>query len=232
MTEWLYSLTSRHANDWQFPHTPIVSPPEAKEVIVSSNHTNHVLHAAGELCKAMNQTVDEHMPEKLAEIVKTHAAVAVGTALVPIPVIDVTAAIANIWTMYVRINKEVNIPFAENALKSIALGIVTNIGAGIAAGLVVGTFAKMLPGLGTLGGTIVMGSTIYAVTLASSVIYMKALTKLVSCKATTDSELTEKDLKAAIKEAMKDKDLIKTLMNEAKAEYDAEKKKEKEAVPV
>lgn len=199
---------------------------------MSSNHTDHVIRAAGELCKAMNETVDQHMPEKLAEIVKTHSAVAVGTALVPIPILDMTAAIANIWTMYVRINKEVNIPFAENALKSIALGIVTNIGAGIAAGLVVGTMAKMLPGLGTVGGTIVMGSTVYAVTLASSVIYMKALTKLVASKVKTNGELTEKDLKAAIKEALKDKDLIKTVMNEAKADYDAEKKKEKETVPV
>ena len=196
---------------------------------MSSNHTNHVLHAAGELCKAMNETVDEHMPEKLAGIVKTHSAIAVGTALVPIPIADVAAAVTNIWTMYVRINKEVNIPFAENALKSIALGVVTNIGAGLVAGVVLGTVAKFIPGLGTLGGTIVMGSTVYAVTLASSVIYMKALTKLLASKVKNNCEMTEKDLDAAVKETMKDKDLIKTVMAEAKAGY-AEEKQKKEAV--
>lgn len=196
---------------------------------MSSNHTNHVLHAAGELCKAMNETVDEHMPEKLAGIVKTHSAIAVGTALVPIPIADVAAAVTNIWTMYVRINKEVNIPFAENALKSIALGVVTNIGAGLVAGVVLGTVAKFIPGLGTLGGTIVMGSTVYAVTLASSVIYMKALTKLLASKVKNTCEMTEKDLDAAVKETMKDKDLIKTVMAEAKAGY-AEEKQKKEAV--
>ena len=196
---------------------------------MSVNHTNHVLHTAAELCKAMNETIDKNMPEKLAGIVKTHSAIAVGTALVPIPILDVTAAIANIWTMYVRINKEVNIPFAQNAMKSIALGMVTNIGVGIAGGMVVGTLAKMIPGLGTIGGAVVMGSTVYAVTLVSSVIYMKALTKLLSSTVKTDGGPTEKDLKAAIKETMKDKGFIKTMMDDAKTGYDAEKK-EKEAV--
>jgi uncharacterized protein (DUF697 family) len=196
---------------------------------MSTDHTRHVLHAAGELCKAMNETVDEHMPEKLAGIVKTHSAIAVGTALVPIPIVDVAAAVTNIWTMYVRINKEVNIPFAENALRSIALGIVTNIGAGLAAGVVLGTVAKFLPIVGTFGGTLVMGSTVYAVTLASSVIYMKALTKLLASKVNNSCDMTAGDLKAAVKETMKDKDLIKTVMDDAKAGY-VEEKKTKEAV--
>lgn len=197
---------------------------------MSSDHTRHVLHAAGELCKAMNETVDEHMPERLAGIVKTHSAIAVGTALVPVPILDVAAAVTNIWTMYARINKEVNIPFAENAMRSIALGVVTNIGAGLAAGAVLGTVAKFFPGLGTVGGAVVMGSTVYAVTLASSVIYMKALTKLLASRVKNTCGMTEKDLKAAVKETLKDKDLVKTVMEEAKAGYD-EEKKNKEAVP-
>ncbi len=196
---------------------------------MSTDHTRHVLHAAGELCKAMNDTVDEHMPDKLAGIVKTHSAIAVGTALVPVPILDVAAAVANIWTMYARINNEVDIPFTKNALRSITLGIVTNIGAGLAAGAVLGTVGKLFPGIGTVGGAVIMGSTVYAVTLASSVIYMKALTKLVASKATAGCGLTEKDLKAAIKETMKDKDLIKTVMDDAKAGY-VEEKKTKEAV--
>ncbi len=196
---------------------------------MSTDHTRHVLHTAAELCKAMNETVDEHMPEKLAGIVKTHSAIAVGTALVPVPILDVAAAVTNIWTMYVRINKEVNIPFAENAMRSIALGVVTNLGVALAGGLILGTVAKLFPGLGTFGGAVVMGSTVYAVTLASSVIYMKALTKLVASKVNTNCEMTEKDLKAAIKETMKNKGLIKTMMDDAKAGY-AEEKKTKEAV--
>lgn len=63
---------------------------------MSATHTNHVLHTASELCKAMNETIDKNMPERLAGIVKTHSAIAVGTALVPIPILDVTAAIAKI----------------------------------------------------------------------------------------------------------------------------------------
>lgn len=75
-----------------------------------------------------------------------------------------------------------------------------------------------------------MGSTVYAVTLASSVIYMKALIKLLASKVKDNCEMTEKDLKDAVDETMKDKDLIKTVMKEAKAGYAKEKEKKKEEV--
>lgn len=190
---------------------------------MSASHTGHVLHAAHHLCESMNHTIDEQMPEKLAGIVKTHAALAVGAAMVPLPGADVAAAVANCWAMYLRINKEIDIPFSENAVKSIALGIVTNLGTGMAGALALGTLAKFIPIGGTLVGTVVVGSTVYAMTLASSVIYMKALSKLLAGKIKNTGGLTEEDLKAAIKDTLKDKDLIKSVMDEAKANYRADK---------
>lgn len=184
---------------------------------MSGQDTGHVLKAAIELCKAANKTIDEHLPEKLAGIVKTHSGLAVGSALIPIPGGDVAAAAANIWTMYIRINKEMNLSFAEAALKSLAAGVLTNLAAYQAGMMIGGSLLKFIPGLGTVGGAVLMGATIYSITLASSIVYMTALTKLFKVKATTT--FSSDDLKAATDEALKDKSALKATMKEAKAGY-------------
>lgn len=191
---------------------------------MSGQDTGHVLRAAIELCKAANKTIDEHLPEKLAGIVKTHSGLAVGSALIPIPGGDVAAAVANIWTMYIRINKELNLSFAEVALKSLAAGVLTNLAAYQAGMVIGGSLLKFIPGLGTVGGAVVMGATIYSVTLVSSIVYMTALTKLFKVKAS--GTFSSEDLKAATDEALKDKASLKAAMKEAKASYQPEKPQE------
>jgi uncharacterized protein (DUF697 family) len=197
------------------------TPPEAKEVIVSGQDSGHVLRVAGELCKALNKHIDDTLPEKIATIVKTHAGLAVASALVPIPGADVAAAGANIWTMYLRINKELELSFAEAALKTIAVGVATNLGAYAAGTVILGSLIKIIPGIGTVGGTVLMGATIYSVTLVSSIVYMTALTKLLKSKSTTS--FTANDLKCATDEALKDKATLKAALNEAKSQYRAQK---------
>lgn len=181
------------------------------------SQTTHLLRSAVELTQALNKTVDENLPNKLADIVKTHAALAVASAFIPIPGADVAAAAANVWGMYARINKELSLPFGENIIKSVAAGVVTNMGAAAASILVVGSIFKFVPGLGTIGGAAVMGTTIYAVTIASGIVYMKAITKLLSSEKKV--EFTESDLKSATDEVLKDKDTIKTILKEGKEDY-------------
>ena len=152
-----------------------------------------LIQAAVELAKALDRVADENLPEKLAGIVKLHAGIAVGSAFIPVPGADIAAAAGNIWTMYVRINKELELPFAENLIKSLATGIVTNLGAAAVGYMVIGSAFKLIPGLGSLGGAAVMGATIYGVTVASGIIYMKAVSKLLNAKNT--SQFNEEDLK-------------------------------------
>lgn len=178
---------------------------------------SHLLKSAVELTQALNKAVDENLPSKLGGIVKTHAAIAVGSAFVPIPGADVAAAAANVWAMYVRINKELDLPFGENVIKSIAVGAVTNIGVGTAGALVAGSIFKFVPGLGTISGAAVMATTIYAITIASGIVYMKAVTRLLKSKM--KSEFTEADLRAATDEVLKDKDAMKTILKGGKEEY-------------
>ena len=177
----------------------------------------HLLKAATELAKEINKAVDEHLPQKLAGIVKLHAGLAVGSAFIPIPGADIAAAAANTWAMYVRINKELQLPFGENATKSLAAGVVTNIGSNAAGLIVIASAAKLLPGLGTLGGAAVMAGTVYALTIAAGIVYMKAITKLLRAKSA--HQVTEADLKDAADDVLKDKAAIQAIVKDAKKSY-------------
>lgn len=178
-----------------------------------------VLRAAAAVTQALNRVADETLPERLAEIVKLHAGLAVGSALIPVPGADLAAGTANIWAMYVRINKELHLPFKENALKSIAAGVATNI-AGNLAGvpfLVVGSLLKVVPGVGTLAGMALEGLTLYGITMAAGYVYMQALARLAGVKP--PEHLTEEDLKRATAEVAQDKDAIHAVVQEAKKSY-------------
>ena len=189
------------------------------------SHDNHLLKAAVELTHALNEAVDESLPKKLASVVKTHAAVAVGAAFIPVPGADMAASAANVWTMYVRINKELSLPFGENIIKSVAAGVVTNIGAAAAGMLVVGSALKMIPGLGSIGGAVVMSATIYAITIAAGIVYMKAVAHLLRSNAA--SNLGEADLKAATDEIVRDKASMEAMLKEAKEAYKHDKNAKK-----
>ena len=187
----------------------------------------HLIKAAGELAKELDKAVDEYLPQKLAGIVKLHAKLAVGSAFIPIPGADIAAAGANTWAMYVRINKELNLPFSENVVKSLAAGVMTNVAAGAAA-LVVGASAiKLLPGLGTVGGIAVMATTIYALTIAAGIVYMKALTRLLRAKSA--DQITEADLKDAAHDVLKDKAAIRAIVKDAKKSYKESDEAQQEA---
>jgi uncharacterized protein (DUF697 family)/GTPase SAR1 family protein len=183
----------------------------------SMNNQGQLFQVAAELAKALNQQADESLPGKLAGIVKLHAGIAVGSAFIPVPGADMAAAAANIWTMYVRINKELELPFAENLIKSIATGIVTNLGAAAVATMVVGSVIKFVPGLGSVGGAAVMGATIYGVPVAAGIIYMKAISKLLSTEKS--GQVNEENLKTAVDEIMKDKQSVQTILKTAKEGY-------------
>ncbi|MEA2561489.1 MAG: hypothetical protein QOH06_2993 [Acidobacteriota bacterium] len=180
----------------------------------------HLLKAATELAKEINKAVDEHLPQKLAGIVKLHAGLAVGTAFIPIPGADIAAAAANTWAMYVRINKELQLPFGENATKSLAAGVMTNIASNAAGFMVVASAAKFLPVLGTLGGAAVMAATVYGLTIAAGIVYMKAIAKLLRAKSA--HQVTEADLKDAADEVLKDKAAIRSIVKDARKGYEKE----------
>ena len=119
--------------------------------------------------------------------------------------------------MYARINKEIGIELSENVLKTIASGIITNLGTGIVGNVIIGSVLSAIPFLGSIGAIVVIGATVYGMTMASGIIYLKVMTNIF--KAGEDpSNITLDAMKNIAKEICKDFD-IKSFMEEAKKEF-------------
>jgi hypothetical protein len=180
-----------------------------------------------ELLKIMDKTVDDGLPEEIAEIVKSHskgaAIAALGSAWIPGigGTAAVTIAAGFVWSMYLRINSKIELSLSENIIKTVASGIATNLAAWAIASLAISTALSFLPGLGNVGASAIMCGTCYALTLASGFVYLKILTRVF--KAGKDpTSMTADDLKEVAKEVVQNED-IKAFMKEAKEEYKAAK---------
>jgi hypothetical protein len=190
---------------------------------ITNRKESMLVKAAFELAKEINQIVDDKLPVEIAEIVKIHSAGAAASGIASgwIPGAGGTAAVAIaagfIWTMYGRINSKINIPFSENILKSIASAVATNIASAAITSIVLSSAISIVPGLGSVGASILAGSTCYAITLASGIVYIKLLTSVF--KAGEDPTLMNSEqLKKAAKTII-DKEDLKKVMKEAKKSF-------------
>ena len=171
--------------------------------------------AAVALVTVLDKTAEQLLPQEIVDVVKLHSKLAVGSALIPVPGADVAAGAANIWTMYGRVNSKVGISIKDNVLKTVGSGVVTNLASYMAmAGL--GSAIKAIPGIGTLTGTALMSASLYAVTLASGYIYVKALTLLAN-KGNGSIDITQID--SAVKEILGNKEVIKNFIKAAKSDF-------------
>ncbi|MCI6495059.1 MAG: hypothetical protein MR997_06075 [Bacteroidales bacterium] len=174
-----------------------------------------LMHVSKELVELLDKTADKVLPEKIVDVVKLHSKLAVGSAWIPVPGADVAAGAANIWSMYARINGKIGIPVKENILKSIGAGVATNL-TGYIAMSGVASAMKLIPGIGTVGGAFIMSASLYAVTLVSGWVYLKALCIMAQRKS---GSINANDFKQAVDMVLSDKGLIKRLINTAKKEY-------------
>ncbi|MBQ0015966.1 MAG: hypothetical protein KBT04_03155 [Bacteroidales bacterium] len=90
-------------------------------------NNTHLLHTAIELVEVLNKSADKMLPKEISDVVKLHSGIAVGSAWIPIPGVDMAAGAGNIWTMYVRINNKIGLSVKDNILKTIASGVLTNL---------------------------------------------------------------------------------------------------------
>jgi uncharacterized protein (DUF697 family) len=171
----------------------------------------------------MGKMVDESMPRELAEIVKFHSAAAAAAALASgwIPgagaLAAVTISAGFVWSMYARIGAKIGLPFSHNVLKSLASGVATNLAANVVGALALSTIISFVPGLGSVGASVIAGATCYALTLGSGYIYLKVMTMLFA-KGVCPSSLSEKELQAMAASVAKDSD-VRAVMKEAKSDF-------------
>lgn len=142
-----------------------------------------VFRAAKTLLVVINKVSDETLPSRIARTSKKCAVVAavatfftgwlpVGGALVAAMVCAVA-----IWTMYVKINTAIEIPFSANLLKSILAAIGTNLAAYFVT-VAIATLVSFIPGIGSLAAMILLAVATYAVTIASAYVYLNVLAKI------------------------------------------------------
>lgn len=177
--------------------------------------SHKLIHVANELVKLMDKAADDVLPEEIVEVVKLHSKIAVGSAWVPIPGADVAAGAANIWAMYIRINGKIGLSFKENVMKSIGSGVATNLASYIALSGVASAL-KFIPGVGSIGGALILSASLYAVTLASGYVYLQALCTMARKKG---GNISGEDLKNAVNDVLKEKEVIKDFIEEAKKDY-------------
>ena len=188
------------------------------------DHT--LLHSAHKLMEAMDKQADANLPKELADIVKFHTKGATASALASaIPgvggIITFLAGSAFIWTMYTRINSAIGIRLADNIMKTVATGVITNLAAGTVASWVVGSILSFVPGIGNVGAVVVIGGTVYGLTMISGVIYLKVLTNIFGA-GEDPSHLTASSMKNIAKEVISQVN-VKGLLEEAKQEFKAKK---------
>ena len=110
---------------------------------------------------------------------------------------------------------KLGIPFGENIMKSIGSGVATNLASYLAM-TGVASAIKFIPGIGSLGGAILMSASLYAVTLAAGWIYLQALCTLAEKKGNT---FNASDITQAVNDILRQKSVIKDFINEAKKAY-------------
>lgn len=177
--------------------------------------TLDLLQTATKLVKLMgllDQQADKILPQEIVSIVKLHSKLAVGAAWIPVPGADIAAGAAAIWGMYIRINGKIKLK--DNVIKTIASGIGTNLLSYVAMSGVASSL-KFIPGLGTLGGALIMSASQYAITLTAGWVYLKALCVLAEKNG---PELDISKLNSAVKDVLSQKDLIKNIFEQAKKE--------------
>jgi uncharacterized protein (DUF697 family) len=176
---------------------------------------NDIVHGVIHAYREIELFGDGPKARELTGIVKQHALAATGAAFIPVPGLDLAAIVVNTWTMYVRINSAVGIAFGENALKSIAGGVIANLATAIPAvviGSVAGSILKLLPGVGTAGGIAIGAAANVAMLYVAGKVYLKALEVLLH----SGQPLTEENIKNAAKDVAKDRDFVKGAYAEGK----------------
>ena len=165
---------------------------------------NSVQNAATDIIDVLGAKV---LPERIAEITKKHVAIGAAIALIPVPAVSSIATVANICKMYSAINEELNISLSENKLKSLISALIGSLGARVLLRLGVGELLKMIPGIGTAGGAVILAAQDAAITYISSYIYLNTLS-LLAKQGTISDDVIEGKFREYMKENQSEIDNI------------------------
>ena len=172
-----------------------------------------LLVAAIMAARSVDKSLKENIPNDIVNCIYAFSTGAAALAFTPVPGLDVALVTADVWTMYVKINKHLGISFSDNLMKSIGSAIAGNLTANAGQILVAGAL-KLIPGVGTVVGGTILAATTFGTTLAAGLVYLKALTRFYN------GGHNPGDLESIVKDVMEeDKDEILKVCKDGKNEY-------------
>lgn len=177
-----------------------------------------ILKVATELVSLLDKGADRLLPDRIVDVVKLHSKVAAGVAWLPTG-FDLAASGANVWTMYVRINNKLGLQIKKNVLKTVGSGVTANLSSYLA--MMLASEGIKATGIGYVPAAIMETAALYALNITSGWVYLKALLFLAKKQGVN---LNTGDLGSAVKEVMKESNVIEDFMNKVIA-YKSDKKK-------
>lgn len=194
------------------------------------NPTQFLFVAWKSLMNSSNDSFNGTSLEELQETVKNFAissAIAGGIAGA-IPGASVVACLAQtglVWTMYVKINKQLGISMSKSTMKFIGSAMLTNIIAN-AGSLLLGyagaTVLSFIPILGQITGPLMGTALGYIVIYVSAVLYLNLLTKLFKAKGSFTVDESD-EIKEMIKDVVNESD-VKGIIKEGQRSFKDAKK--------
>ncbi len=107
------------------------------------------------------------------KVIKKHVGLAFGTGITPIPFQDAMLLVPNQILMINRINKEMGLNLDKESIKLLVAGLGGTIGATAVGRTAVSSAFKMIPGIGTVAGSAISGSTAAFLTSALGLAYIE-----------------------------------------------------------
>jgi uncharacterized protein (DUF697 family) len=161
-------------------------------------------------------TIEPAVQARSAEaqnLVKNYVIVAVGLGLVPVPAADLAALMALEVKLVHGLAKQFDVPFKESLGKSVIFSLLSG-GTSVAAVMGLGSLAKAVPVLGTLGGGASVGISAGAITYAVGEVFIRHF-ESGGTLLTFDSRKTRDLFENKVKEGM---DVARNLRKNTKAE--------------
>lgn len=151
-------------------------------------------YAGGKTSEILSKTI----PEKLVNVVERHKKIQLGASLAQcfIPgagFVAMAAAAASLWKMYYDINGVLGIKISENAGKSIASAVLTNLGSYGAQVVAtsVSEGAKAIPLVGWIASAGISTVTTTAIIYGAAYLYLNALTTMYEAEGSFNLESLE-----------------------------------------
>ncbi|MBE5804893.1 MAG: hypothetical protein E7316_10335 [Clostridiales bacterium] len=161
-----------------------------------------------------NDFMKVNFNDEVAKIVNQHAAGSVVAAIAAMfpgagPTICMVAQTTLVYTMYVRMNRALNISLSKNVVKALASAVIANLVSNVGSmilGVVGATVLSFIPGIGNYASSLTMVALGYATVMIAALCYGKALLRMTKAGRNVE-QMTEEEIKNAVKEEMDARDL-------------------------